>query len=120
MRRIIVLLVSVVLLALAANVPALAAPGEHEGRSPTGKPTDPNCWGEVTSQRASDEHDIGEHASDPLPTLDFGVSGRETPRQGVGNVSRTDANPAGDHPSDHGALVGPVLGSECVEGPETS
>jgi hypothetical protein len=27
------------------------------------QPADPGCWGVVTSQRASTEHDIGEHAS---------------------------------------------------------
>jgi len=36
-----------------------------------------NCWGTVTSQRASTVHDIGTHASS-----------QSTPRLGLGNVAR--------------------------------
>jgi hypothetical protein len=38
---------------------------------------DENCWGTVTSQRASTVHDIGEHSSS-----------QGEPRLGLGNVAR--------------------------------
>jgi hypothetical protein len=41
-----------------------------------GQPANPECWGVVTSQRASTEHDIGEHASS-----------QSEPRLGIGNVA---------------------------------
>ena len=41
-------------------------------------PTNPNCWGKVTSQRASTVHDVGEHASN-----------QAEPRAGLGNLART-------------------------------
>jgi hypothetical protein len=44
-----------------------------------------NGWGLVTSQEATSEHDIGEHASDPDPS----TPGHETPRSGIGNVADT-------------------------------
>jgi hypothetical protein len=40
------------------------------------QPTNPECWGVVTSQRASTEHDIGIHAS-----------AQSEPRLGLGNVA---------------------------------
>jgi hypothetical protein len=39
-------------------------------------PTNPQCWGVVTSQRASTEHDVGQHAS-----------AQSEPRLGIGNVA---------------------------------
>jgi exonuclease VII large subunit len=40
------------------------------------QPANPECWGVVTSQRASTEHDIGTHASS-----------QSEPRLGLGNVA---------------------------------
>jgi hypothetical protein len=62
------LLIVGALLAVALAVPqtALAAPPEGA-----------NCWGKVTSQRATTAHDIGEHAS-----------AQEEPRMGLGNTAR--------------------------------
>jgi hypothetical protein len=40
------------------------------------QPTNPQCWGVVTSQRASTEHDVGIHAS-----------AQSEPRLGLGNVA---------------------------------
>jgi hypothetical protein len=63
------LLIVGALLAVALAVPqvALAAP-----------PDGANCWGKVTSQRASSTaHDVGEHAS-----------AQEEPRMGLGNTAR--------------------------------
>jgi hypothetical protein len=115
------ILTVVVMLVAAMALPALAAPGEHEGRDdqdPTGKPDDPDCWGEVTEQFASDTSDeftLGQHSSNPDPRDED----PDTPRQGVGNVARTDTQ-EGDTPSDHGALVGPLFGAKCEPGPESS
>jgi hypothetical protein len=41
------------------------------------QPSANNCWGVVSSQRASTAHDIGEHAS-----------AQESPRMGLGNTAR--------------------------------
>jgi hypothetical protein len=57
------LMLAMMLLAITA-VPAFA----DDGR---------NCWGTVTSQRASTFHDEGEHSSSP-----------SEPRLGLGNVAR--------------------------------
>jgi hypothetical protein len=120
LNRIILLLVSALLIAaLAANV-ALATPPEDKGQPSAeepkipGSPDNPNGWGTVTSQRASTAHDIGEHASS------FGE-----PRDGIGNVSRTDGGLAGrlgttdtgDHPGDHSCIVDDISGTNCEGGP---
>lgn len=104
MRRISVLIVSVVLmsvLTVTMSLPAFAA-GRSEDVPPDfaggGGPTNPNGWGTVVSQRATTSGDVGEHASS-----------QEEPRQGVGNVARNDPEP-GDHPGDHGCFVGRVDG----------
>ena len=39
------------------------------------RPANPECWGVVTSQRASTLHDVGEHAS-----------AQDKPRAGLGNL----------------------------------
>ena len=89
-----ILLVSALLtVGLTATV-ALAAPGVQgcSGHNDsvedcqTGSPEETapaEGFGAVTSQRASTEHDIGIHSSDPTP-------GDDQPRKGVGNVARTD------------------------------
>jgi hypothetical protein len=41
------------------------------------QPASTNCWGVVTSQRASTAHDIGQH-----------VSAQDTPHSGLANVAR--------------------------------
>jgi hypothetical protein len=89
---------------LTMALPALAAPTKPI--DPTGTPEDPNCWGEVTQQFTELSPGIvGAHSSDPIP----GDEDRETPRDGVGNVSREDNNPDGDRPSDHGEDVGLIV-----------
>jgi hypothetical protein len=54
---------------VAAVLPATAA---HAAQPPSAE-----CWGAVTSQRASTAHDIGEH-----------VSAQDTPHAGLANVAR--------------------------------
>lgn len=45
--------------------------------SASAEPGTNNCWGTVTSQRASTEHDIGAHAA-----------AQEEPRAGLGNLAQ--------------------------------
>jgi len=169
LKRIInVLLLSAVLtVGLTATV-ALAAPGiegcsgHHEtvgdvpieeGGVPieecqTGPPDDDTApaegFGAVTSQRASEFHDIGEHSSNPTT---FGEDpdalpqdvDRDTPRKGVGNVARTDSDlvglidllngsePApediGTSPGAHSCLIGVLddaIGQDDPNDPVTS
>ena len=82
-------------LLLAALVPAGAALADP--------PDNPNCWGAVTSQRASTEHDLGAHSS-----------AQDEPRLGLGNVARTIL---GDdaHVSDLGSAL-----AELDDLPQTS
>ena len=67
MRKLRLLIVGT-LLAVALAVPqaALAAPSDSA-----------DCWGKVTSQRATTTHDVGEHAA-----------AQEEPRMGLGNTAR--------------------------------
>ena len=53
------------------------------------KPDNPECWGTVTSQRATTQGDIGEHSS-----------AQEEPRTGIGNLA--------DHPSELGTLLASI------------
>lgn len=62
------LLILGALLAVALAVPQAAVAAQ---------PDSANCWGAVTSQRASTVHDVGEHAS-----------AQEEPRMGLGNTAR--------------------------------
>ena len=62
------------------------------------QPANPECWGTVTSQRATTENDIGEHSSD-----------QEEPRQGLGNLA--------GHPSDLGTILASVDGLEATQCP---
>lgn len=59
-----------VLVVAVLGVGALAPVGAAD------QPANPECWGVVTSQRASTEHDIGTHASS-----------QSEPRLGLGNVA---------------------------------
>ena len=76
-------------------------PNEPNGKS-TGKPTDPNGFGAITSQRATLVGDIGAH-----------VSTQPRPHLGVGNVARHDNEMAvasgsvntGTRPGDHAEAI---------------
>jgi hypothetical protein len=73
-----------------------------------GKPDNPHCWGAVTSQRASTEHDVGEHASNPP----FDTTPDRPGRAGLGNP------PEGiDHVSDLGTLLATIDGLESTHCP---
>lgn len=60
------------------------------------------CWGVVTSQRASTEHDIGSHAS-----------AQEEPRAGLGNL----AQDLGISVGEVGAFLATVDGLEATHCP---
>lgn len=93
-RRMLVNILIVTLLLLAATAtPALA----------NGGPTNPNCWGVVTSQRAATVHTIGDHAS-----------GQTEPRLGLGNVARAFGF---DHVSDLGTFLATLDGIEATQCP---
>jgi hypothetical protein len=62
-RRVVALGATLIVAGMAGS--ANAAPGTN------------NCWGVVTSQRASTEHDIGAHAS-----------AQDEPRAGLGNLAQ--------------------------------
>jgi hypothetical protein len=100
LRRIIVVVVSIVLISALACSVAVAAPPDGKGQpsadetKETGQPDNPNGFGTVVSQKGSHYHDVGQHSSS-----------QDEPRQGVGNVSRNDGA-QGDHPGDHGGFVG--------------
>ena len=100
MRRISVVVLSVLLMLALAGSAALAAPPEGKGQpgakedKEQGKPANPNGFGTVVSQKGCNYHDVGKHSSS-----------QDEPRQGVGNVSRNDGA-EGDHPGDHGGFVG--------------
>ena len=100
MRRISIVVVSIVLMSVLAGSVALAAPPDGKGQpgaaetKETGQPDNPNGFGTVVSQKASHYHDVGKHSSS-----------QDEPRQGVGNVARNDGA-EGDHPGDHGGFVG--------------
>jgi hypothetical protein len=82
-------------LAVLALVPAATALAD--------KPDNPNCWGQVTSQRASTQHDVGQHSS-----------AQEEPRLGLGNVARVLVGEDA-HVSDLGTVL-----AGLDEFPETS
>ena len=87
------------LLVMVAVVPALA----------DGSPTNPNCWGTVTSQRASTYHDIGQH-----------VSSQSEPRAGLGNVARQLYDlglTSGPHVSDLGSFLASIDGLDATQCP---
>lgn len=63
-------------------------------------PDSANCWGKVTSQRATSTQDVGEHSSQ-----------QEEPRQGLGNLAHTLGF---DTPGELGAFLGDVDGIEAT------
>ena len=70
-------------------------------------PANPNCWGVVTSQRASTLHDIGQH-----------VSAQSEPRLGLGNVARLLSDlTGGTHVSDLGSFLASVDGIDATHCP---
>jgi len=92
------IIILTVLLTAAMVTPALA-----DG------PTNPNCWGTVTSQRAVALHDIGQH-----------VSSQSEPRLGLGNVARLLFNlglTSGSHVSDLGSFLASVDGLDATQCP---
>jgi hypothetical protein len=62
-----------------------------------------NCWGVVTSQRASTVHDVGEHSSS-----------QSEPRLGLGNVARLFGF---DHVSELGSFLASVDGLDATQCP---
>lgn len=62
-----------------------------------------NCWGTVTSQRASTAHDVGEHSSS-----------QSEPRLGLGNVARLFGF---EHVSDLGSFLASVDGMDATQCP---
>lgn len=90
MRRIVLMVaVALVMALMVAPQIALAAP-----------PDSANCWGQVTSQRATTERDIGEHASQ-----------QEEPRLGLGNLARQLSF---DTPGEMSAFLGEIDGIEAT------
>ena len=74
-----------------------------------GKPANPNCWGVVTSQRATTVGDIGEHASS-----------QDEPRLGLGNVARLFVELGfliEGHVSDLGTFLAEIDGIAATECP---
>lgn len=95
MRRISVVVVSIVIMSVLAATMALPAfAGGKPDFAGGGGPNNPNGFGTVVSQKATTYGDVGKHSSS-----------QDEPRQGVGNVARNDPQP-GDHPGDHGCFVG--------------
>lgn len=82
----------------------------------TGAPDNPRGFGSVTSQRALDDHDIGEHVRD-----------QATPHVGLGNGSANDGALAaiagvtdtGTRPSDHGLIIGALSDYDATARPGT-
>jgi hypothetical protein len=68
-------------------------------------PPDANCLGVVTSQRATANHDIGEHASS-----------QQEPRLGLGNVAR-EVLGEGAHVGELGAFLGEIDGDPATHCP---
>ena len=95
MRRLVVLMVVTMAITAVLAGPAGAAPAN------------PNCWGVVTSQRATAVGDLGAHSS-----------GQESPRLGLGNFARLLFDlglTAGTHISDTATVA-----AALDEIPETS
>ncbi len=106
MRRIRFVVVSVLLMVvLAATMAALPTFAKEKG-----KPSDPNGFGTAASQIATNKEDDGKGG------LGKHASSQDTPRQGVGNVARTD-DAKGDHPGDHGCFVGQQMNVDCNDKP---
>jgi hypothetical protein len=79
---------------LFAASPAMADPPDHA-----------NCLGVVTAQRATANHDIGEHASS-----------QEEPRLGLGNAAEAVLG-EGTHVGEFGAFLGEIDGDPATHCP---
>ena len=77
--------------------------GDERPNTGTGQPTDPECWGEVSSQLAKTGN-MGEHVSNPIPS----DPDPDSPRLGLGNTIEGT-------PFDHGLVVGPQFGFSCKD-----
>jgi hypothetical protein len=104
MKRFAILSVMVLVLGSALPSAALASP-----RPEPGQPNNPNCWGVVTSQRASTEHDVGEHASNPP----FDTTPDRPGRAGLGNPP-----PGINHVSELGSFLATIDGLPATQCPE--
>ena len=77
------------------------------GAAPVGAadpPTNPECWGVVVSQRASTDHDLGQH-----------ISSQSEPRSGIGNVAN-DAT-GSYQPGQLGTLLASIDGDAATHCP---
>src|SRR5215217_898040 len=75
--------------AIAAMVPMMSTTAFAE------EPVNPDCWGGLTTERATTEGDIGEHSSE-----------QEEPRSGLPNIFNPDATPRTPiHPSELGEMI---------------
>lgn len=88
MRIIVPSLILALLLVALTAVPAFADNGK-------------NCWGVVTSQRASTYHNVGQHASE-----------QGEPRAGLGNLARALGF---DHISEMGSFLAEVDGLDATQ-----
>src|SRR5215211_1383389 len=75
--------------AIAAMVPVMSTTAFAE------EPVNPDCWGALTSERATTEGDIGEHSS----ALEQGTE----PRLGLPNIPIDEDTP--NHPSELGEFL---------------
>jgi hypothetical protein len=107
-RRIVRQAIRAGLLALALGG-AAAAGGLGVHPTAAAQPANPDCWGVVVSQVATT-------SNPPEQTVGTHASSQPVPRQGVGNVARTDPAP-GDHPSDHGTYVASIDGNPATHCP---
>jgi len=85
---------ALVVLALALPQAAWAGPGAN------------NCWGKVSSQRASTLHDIGQHSS-----------AQEEPRFGLGNLAHDGIFPGVDTVGELGAFLASLDGIDATHCP---
>src|SRR3712207_5541017 len=93
-----------VVAATMAALPAFAAAAKTDAGNPK------NGFGSAASQMAQNKEDDGKGG------LGKHASSQDTPRQGVGNVARTD-DAKGDHPGDHGCFVGQQMNVDCNDKP---
>ena len=82
---------------LAILITALTLAAVSVGSAAAAQPSNPNCWGVVSAQRATTVGDVGEHAS-----------AQSTPRLGLGNTARLLFElglSGGEHVSDLGSAL---------------
>jgi hypothetical protein len=79
---------AVAVAAIAAIVPVMSTTAFAD------KPVNPDCWGALTSERATTEGDIGEHASE-----------QDEPRFGLPNIPIPELGDTPNHPSELGEAL---------------